>query len=59
LKKTGLGVPQTWEDMLEAAAAITTDDQAAIMDDASLTKAFLLIALPVACPFGGDEFHLL
>ena len=30
LEAAGVGVPETWEDMLEVSAAITTDDQAAI-----------------------------
>ena len=57
LEAAGVGVPETWEDMLEVSAAITTDDQAAIALRAVPGQGFNMFIFPMVMrAYGGTFF---
>jgi len=57
LEAAGVGVPETWEDMLEVSAAITTDDQAAIAMRAVPGQGFNMFIFPMVMrAYGGTFF---
>ncbi len=57
LKAAGVGVPQTWEDMLDVAAKIKTDDQAAIALRAVPGQGFNMFIFPMVMrAYGGTFF---
>jgi len=57
LEAAGVGVPQTWEEMLTASAAITTDDQAAIALRAVPGQGFNMFIFPMVMrAYGGTFF---
>ena len=57
LEKAGVGVPQTWEEMLAASAAIKTDDQAAIALRAVPGQGFNMFIFPMVMrAYGGTFF---
>ncbi len=57
LKKAGAGVPQTWEEMLDVAAKIKTDDQAAIALRAVPGQGFNMFIFPMVMrAYGGSFF---
>ena len=57
LEKAGVGVPQTWEEMLDVAAKITTDDQAAIALRAVPGQGFNMFIFPMVMrAYGGTFF---
>jgi len=57
LEAAGVDVPETWEDMLEVSAAITTDDQAAIALRAVPGQGFNMFIFPMVMrAYGGTFF---
>ena len=57
LEKAGVGVPETWEDMLEVAAKINNDDQAAIALRAVPGQGFNMFIFPMVMrAYGGTFF---
>jgi ABC-type glycerol-3-phosphate transport system substrate-binding protein len=56
LEKAGAEVPQTWEEMLEVAAKITTDDQAAIALRAVPGQGFNMFIFPMVMRAYGGKF---
>ena len=57
LEKAGADVPQTWEDMLEVAAKIKTDDQSAIALRAVPGQGFNMFIFPMVMrAYGGTFF---
>jgi len=57
LDEAGQEVPETWEDMVKVAAAITTDDQAAIALRAAPGQGFNMFIFPMVMrAYGGNFF---
>lgn len=57
LDKAGVGVPETWEDMLDVAAKIKTDDQSAIALRAVPGQGFNMFIFPMVMrAYGGTFF---